>query len=380
MKSFKAYHESVVAIYDTDNDIIGTGVIIAQQYILTCGHVIRDALSIDSDDIKSTYNQNISIGLYLPNSTQKIKQQAKVLHAILDEDSEDKKPNDVALLVLEKKVDISNYPLIEIDKNHLEVSIYGFDVSDGRWVKAEYLGSNHLGWGQIKPKDNNNRMNEGFSGSPVWDDETSGIVGIIVAKRVWDKENQDMQEESYMIPSSSILKIDEFKKYLGSYIRPRNPYKGLKYFEEKDTQFYFGRDDDIEKIIPKLSSLSENRFFSIIGISGVGKSSFINAGLIPKLKNNFQYTVISFRPNSNPFEEIAVKLLECLEEDKTKHAKQLDEMKEDLSNVDNISIIRDHLKIISKDISPIILIIDQFEELFTNSTKEVQSRLSKKAP
>ena len=161
MKSFRPYHESVVAIYDTDNDIIGTGVIIAQQYILTCGHVVCDALSIDYADIKSTYNKNISIGLYLPNSTQKIKQQAKVLHAILDEDSKDKKPNDVALLVLEKKADISNYPLIEIDKNHIEVSIYGFDVSDGRWVEAEYLGNNHLGLGQIKPKDNNNRMNEG---------------------------------------------------------------------------------------------------------------------------------------------------------------------------------------------------------------------------
>ena len=372
----KPYQQSIVQIFDKDNDVIGTGVIIAKKYILTCGHVICDALSIKHEDIKATIDKKITIGLH--NSNKKSKQQAKTLHAILNEDSNKNTYNDIALLLLDEEVNIPNYPLIEARKSSLDVKIFGFDEYHGRWVNAKYIGNNFLALGQINPE-LNNIMDYGFSGAPVWDEENNGIIGIIVAKKKWIQDEKELIKEayliteSYMIPSSTILEIDEFKKYLGSYIRPRNPYKGLNSFGEKDSQFYFGRNDEVSKVMSKLSLNSKYRFFSIIGISGVGKSSFLNAGLIPILKNNFEYTVISLRPSSNPFEEMASKLIGHLEEDKTQHAKKTRKMQEDFSTTENISGIRDQLKVISKEVSPIIIIIDQFEELFTNSSKKVQS-------
>ena len=100
--TLKPYQEAVVSIYDENDNIIGTGVIIAKKYILTCGHVVCDALFIEDDDISSTYNKNISVGLF--SATPKTKQQAKVLHVVLEEETQDKKANDVALLLLEEEI------------------------------------------------------------------------------------------------------------------------------------------------------------------------------------------------------------------------------------------------------------------------------------
>src|SRR6185503_17889326 len=60
------------------------------------------------------------------------------------------------------------------------------------------------------------------------------------------------------------------------------PFKGLQYFDEADSDLFFGRELLIAKLI---HHLHEARFLSvIIGASGSGKSSLVRAGLIPALR------------------------------------------------------------------------------------------------
>jgi hypothetical protein len=60
-----------------------------------------------------------------------------------------------------------------------------------------------------------------------------------------------------------------------------NPYRGLKSFEEEDTQLFFGR----KKLITKLATFMMNQPLTVVlGASGSGKSSLVKAGLIPYLK------------------------------------------------------------------------------------------------
>ncbi|MGI8504810.1 MAG: hypothetical protein ACR2LR_27310, partial [Hassallia sp.] len=60
-----------------------------------------------------------------------------------------------------------------------------------------------------------------------------------------------------------------------------NPYRGLKSFEEEDTQLFFGRN----KLISHLAEFMINRPLTVVlGASGSGKSSLVKAGLIPYLK------------------------------------------------------------------------------------------------
>ncbi len=60
-----------------------------------------------------------------------------------------------------------------------------------------------------------------------------------------------------------------------------NPYRGLKSFEEEDSQLFFGRN----KLISKLAKFMMNQPLTVVlGASGSGKSSLVKAGLIPYLK------------------------------------------------------------------------------------------------
>src|ERR1043165_6114410 len=59
------------------------------------------------------------------------------------------------------------------------------------------------------------------------------------------------------------------------------PFPGLRPFRPDEAPLFFGRDDEIEKL---LSRLSERRFLAVVGTSGSGKSSLVRAGLIPMIE------------------------------------------------------------------------------------------------
>src|SRR5215471_10623007 len=59
------------------------------------------------------------------------------------------------------------------------------------------------------------------------------------------------------------------------------PYKFLDYYTERDTGLFFGREQEVEAIC---SQIVARRSFILHGRSGVGKSSILRAGLMPRLK------------------------------------------------------------------------------------------------
>ena len=61
-----------------------------------------------------------------------------------------------------------------------------------------------------------------------------------------------------------------------------NPFVGLTKFEEKNKLFFFERENDVENSI---RIIQEKKLLVLNGPEGCGKSSLINAGLIPRLKN-----------------------------------------------------------------------------------------------
>ena len=65
--------------------------------------------------------------------------------------------------------------------------------------------------------------------------------------------------------------------------RAINPYRGLSALEEQDADFFFGRDGETEDIIGQMIS-KPGRLIALVGKSGVGKSSLVQAGVIGALK------------------------------------------------------------------------------------------------
>src|SRR5215510_3325535 len=62
----------------------------------------------------------------------------------------------------------------------------------------------------------------------------------------------------------------------------QRPYKFLDYYTERDADLFFGREKEIEAIC---SHILAHRSFVLHGRSGVGKSSILRAGLMPRLKS-----------------------------------------------------------------------------------------------
>ncbi|MFW9978163.1 MAG: TIR domain-containing protein [Candidatus Thorarchaeota archaeon] len=128
------------------------------------------------------------------------------------------------------------------------------------------------------------------------------------------------------------------------------PYPGMKSFSFDDDFLFCGRD---EKINDMISHIRHNSFLILLGPSGSGKTSLIFGGFLPKLlksrtsKRN-RWLAISMRPLSSPMRELQFAL-----------GIELEELGKE---------IRDLLKQQEKD--ELLLIIDQFEELFTLSNRK----------
>jgi WD40 repeat protein len=100
--------------------------------------------------------------------------------------------------------------------------------------------------------------------------------------------------------------------------RPRidSPYPGLAAFGVERAEFFHGRDKVVEKIVERLdrSSLGGG-VMSVIGPSGVGKSSIVRAGLATRLRTgrdlaNSWFVADPFTPGENPLGALAVRLAE----------------------------------------------------------------------
>lgn len=88
------------------------------------------------------------------------------------------------------------------------------------------------------------------------------------------------------------------------------PYRGLSHFEKDQADFFFGRTQDVDRLITKLGS---DRFVAVLGASGSGKSSLVRAGLLPRLDKDAlpgsqAWRVILFLPGSEPLRALANQL------------------------------------------------------------------------
>ncbi|MBO3463028.1 pentapeptide repeat-containing protein [Aetokthonos hydrillicola Thurmond2011] len=145
---------------------------------------------------------------------------------------------------------------------------------------------------------------------------------------------------------------------------PRNPYVGLSAFSEKDAAFFFGR----EKFTNVLFEMVHCQpLVPVIGASGSGKSSVVFAGLIPLLREEGIWLIESFRPKSQPFDELALALVRQLEPniDGVEKVLMVGKLAESLKKGE-VTLHQVAPQILeNKPSKRFLLIVDQFEELYT---------------
>jgi energy-coupling factor transporter ATP-binding protein EcfA2 len=160
------------------------------------------------------------------------------------------------------------------------------------------------------------------------------------------------------------------------------PYTGLRSFTEEESLYFKGRDLQVDQIT---ALLEQNKFLMVTGASGEGKSSLIYAGLIPNARAGFfkaKYTnwvIADFRPERDPVHNMAEALAKTFE---SKPATIETELRRGFSSLVDLytnsgffinetdepwqQMEETERKNRKRKAANLLLIVDQFEEFFTN--------------
>lgn len=138
---------------------------------------------------------------------------------------------------------------------------------------------------------------------------------------------------------------------------PPRPYKFLDYYTEQDAQLFFGREPEVETIC---SQIVARRSFILHGRSGVGKSSILRAGLMPRLKSE-GHQVFVIRSFTDPLHQ----MVSALASEQTFDQTQRDEAR-----------LEELIRLRAGDSAArcVIFFLDQFEEFFTLLSEESRNR------
>ncbi len=156
-----------------------------------------------------------------------------------------------------------------------------------------------------------------------------------------------------------------------------NPFKGLEAFQQTDAHLFFGREDLTQNLLKRLEPTAGNadRFVAVVGASGSGKSSLVRAGLIPQIRGgalpgSADWIVAIFTPGPRPTEALAARLLPIIG-----GGRMLTEVLEVLERGEAaLHQLTEGLLATKPAEARLLLIIDQFEEVFTRASVDEARR------
>ncbi len=153
----------------------------------------------------------------------------------------------------------------------------------------------------------------------------------------------------------------------------KSPYPGLKSFTPEQWPIFFGRGAEIDQLLNQFAD-PQVRFIAVVGVSGSGKSSLVKAGLLPRLRagiiGHAPWIDLSFKPGErggNPYLALAYALKSELEFSGRTEREIARELQADAK------VAERHLTELlaqRKPAAELLIFVDQFEELFTQSTEK----------
>ena len=352
---------SIVRIRKHDKRVVGAGFLVTEKHVLTCVHVVADALGIPWETSeKPTIEIHLDFPLVAPDKD--LTAEVVEWYPIQSDGS-----GDIAYLKLLDKLPKHANPALLITEDPLwghSFRAFGFpkEYDVGIWASGVLRAKQANGLVQIEDvKQTGHFILPGFSGTAIWDEEVNGVVGMTIAA-----DRQAEARIAFVIPISCILGL---LPELAQKTIPPCPYRGLFAFREQDAKFFFGRKTYTEKLV---EAVQKKPLIAVIGASGSGKSSVVYAGLLPSLQRHGNWLIASFRPGKRPFYNLSVAIIPFLEPDKS----EVDRIEEINKLTDKLEAGTVCLTNVSEAISRkypgsrFLLFADQFEELYTLCREE----------
>ncbi|EME57660.1 hypothetical protein H074_20757 [Amycolatopsis decaplanina DSM 44594] len=166
------------------------------------------------------------------------------------------------------------------------------------------------------------------------------------------------------------------------------PYRGLAAFREQDASWFFGRERSSDALLAGLNdALATGGIVMLVGASGAGKSSLLRAGLIPALaagalpvERSAEWPVVVMTPGANPLARLIRFVPGLAEVLKPMLSESTDGSAPPDGDAESFALaVREafaaHGTSASQAQARLVLIVDQFEEVFTACGSEDERRV-----
>ncbi|MFE6847555.1 trypsin-like peptidase domain-containing protein [Streptomyces sp. NPDC057686] len=345
----------MLRIRDGRGDTVGLGFLVTADLALTCAHVVSAALGLP-EDVEPDASARLDIGLPLqpPAAGDGPGATASVECWLPPRSSSG--TGDVAVLRLSAPLP-GSHPLRLVGAQDVwghPARAFGFPHGrpGGVWHSGVLRARQANGWVQVDLAARGYRVSRGFSGGPVWDDKLAGVVGMMAVAETGDPA------ASYLIPTDGLLSA---VPQLRDLVLPPSPYRSLSPFREADAQVFHGREPETAELV---AMLARNRWTTVVGPSGSGKSSLAMAGVLPRIRASGDITVV-LRPASggNPLSALAAALLPLLEPElsETQRLERIPALANLLRRQGPADMVRRLLELHGGN--RLLVLVDQFEEL-----------------
>ncbi len=195
--------------------------------------------------------------------------------------------------------------------------------------------------------------------------ETTGLYEAIQSQRLARPERP---------PSASLVEEKEPSPEAGE-----PPFKGLAYYDVDDAHLFFGRAALTAELAGRLR---ESCFLAVVGASGSGKSSLVRAGLLPALRSGRKladglrpptgsdgWPVHLITPTAHPLKALAVSLTR-----EATSVRTTTTLMDDLAQEPRSLDIYAQKLLAGSQKRKLLLVVDQFEELFSQCRDEAERR------
>ncbi|MCX4852100.1 trypsin-like peptidase domain-containing protein [Streptomyces sp. NBC_00893] len=262
---------AVAQVLSAEDEVAGAAFLIAEDVVFTCAHVVRDA----------GYGPGDVVRLLFPRAMGTPQVEGEVLAEPWRAPEDD----DVAVIRL-RDTPSAAHPLALGAAARCQghtVRSYGFPAQAPPGGHFGYgKAGDPLGGGRLQVISND--LTLGFSGAPLVDDVTGLVIGMVTAIAGPDRNGRG-QDIAYATPTETLRDL-----WPGLALREVLPYRDLEPFGRQDARWFHGRDEARDAV---LASLRRNRRgVLLLGPSGSGKSSLVQAGVLPNLPAGWKATLV----------------------------------------------------------------------------------------
>ncbi|ROO51122.1 WD40 repeat protein [Micromonospora sp. Llam0] len=195
-------------------------------------------------------------------------------------------------------------------------------------------------------------VTEGFSGAPVVDEGTGLVIGMVDSIAAPDRHGRG-RSTGYVTPTETLRATHPDLR-----LSQVCPYPGLRAFTTADSAWFHGRDRPVAAVLGSIDR--HPPFVALLGPSGSGKSSLVQAGVRPaldraELPGSDRWGWVTARPGQDPYANLAQGGLPDAEA--------------------GLAVAVRRWRDRHPDTGRLVLVLDQFEELLLATTAESRARL-----